>query len=205
MTLTSSRRPAPVRKPSTIRRPSASGMPIESWNSGGAAPVPPSVPSTVTKSGATFASSMAWHSAANSWGWPTHSLKPIGLPPDNSRNCCTNWISSAGDPNAEWRGGDAQSVSQGPSPRPRASAINEVILAAGRMPPCAGLAPWLSLISIILTCSFVAFSLNWSGQKARVPSASIVLPQPKYPVPTFQTTSPPDRWKREMPPSPVLW
>ena len=53
-----------------------------------------------------------------------------------------------------------------------------VIFSLGRMPPCAGLAPCESLISIILTCSRVAFSLNVSGQK--LPSSARA---PKYPVP----------------------
>ena len=52
-TRTRSRRPAPVRIACTSVRPSAMGMPTLLENSGGAAPVPPSAPSTVTKSGTT--------------------------------------------------------------------------------------------------------------------------------------------------------
>ena len=122
---------------------------------------------------------IAWQSAANSCGWPTHNLNPIGLPPLNSRSCLMKPMSSDGVEKAACRGGDAQSVVHGPSPSPRASDIRGVIFAAGKMPPCAGLAPCESLISIILTWSFVALSVNWSGQNARAPSASTVLPQPK--------------------------
>jgi hypothetical protein len=48
------------------------------------------------------------------------------------------------------------------------SAISRVNLAAGRMPPWPGLAPWLSLISIILTCASVARSTNGSAAKPPV-------------------------------------
>ena len=49
----------------------------------------------------------------------------------------------------------------------RASAISAVTLAAGRMPPWPGLAPWETLISIILTCGRVAFLRNRSAACAR--------------------------------------
>ncbi len=54
-------------------------------NSSGAAPVPPSVPSTTTKSGQMPVSSIALQIARNSHGWPTQSLKPTGLPPHARR------------------------------------------------------------------------------------------------------------------------
>ena len=55
----------------------------------------------------------------------------------------------------------------------------------------------LTLISIIFMQSFAAFSLNISGLKTRLPLT--FLPQAKYPVPTFQTRSPPDYEKRSEP------
>ncbi len=55
-------------------------------NSSGAAPVPPSLPSTTMKSGVVPLSSMALQMARNSTGWPRQSLKPTGLPPDSPRN-----------------------------------------------------------------------------------------------------------------------
>ena len=48
----------------------------------------------------------------------------------------------------------------------RASAISSVTLAPGRMPPCPGLAPWDTLISIIFTWSWAAFFWNSSGLKS---------------------------------------
>ena len=51
MMRTRSRTPAPASRLRQIQSPSASGMPTLFENSGGAAPVPPSPPSTVTKSG----------------------------------------------------------------------------------------------------------------------------------------------------------
>lgn len=67
--------------------------------------------------------------------------------------------------------------------------------------------PTLTKIKIVcegyctLTLGLVAFSRNRSALK--LPSSPR---HPKYPVPTFHTSPPPpSRWKREMPPSPVLW
>ena len=56
----------------------------------GAAPVPPSLPSTTMKSGVIPVASIALQIAMNSHGWPMHSLNPAGLPPDRSRICATN-------------------------------------------------------------------------------------------------------------------
>lgn len=50
---------APTSSACITRSPSASGKPSEFWNSSGAAPVPPSAPSTVKKSGVVPASSIA--------------------------------------------------------------------------------------------------------------------------------------------------
>ena len=125
--------------------------------------------------------------------WPC----AIGLPPDNSLSCCTNWMSSmTGDPNAEWRGGDAQSVTKARRPRPcsglapwpiwsaRIAASSSTIVAGSRRDTATG---WLGALAQLdldrFTCSFVAFSLNWSGQKARVPLSSIALPRQSSPSP----------------------
>ena len=53
-----------------------------------------------------------------------------------------------------------------PTFTPRASAMASVTLAPGRMPPWPGFAPWLSLISIILTWSSAAVCENISGLNA---------------------------------------
>ena len=80
MILMCSRRPEPMSIWLTKTSPSTRGMPNELLNSGGAAPVPPSDPSKVMKSGYIPVASMACTMDANSAGWPTQSLKPIGLP-----------------------------------------------------------------------------------------------------------------------------
>ena len=78
---------------------------------------------------------------------------------------------STGVENALWLAGEMQST---PISTPRASAISCVTLGPGNTPPCPGLAPWLSLISIILTCGSVACCVNSSA--LNVPSG---LRQPK--------------------------
>ena len=75
------------------------------------------------------------------------SLKPTGFPPESSRSRAMKVINSIGVEKAPWRAGDKQSL---PTSTPRIAAISAVTLAPGNTPPCPGLAPWLSLISIIL-------------------------------------------------------
>ena len=58
------------------------GVPTEFVISVGAAPVPPSPPSTVIKSGVIPVSIIALQMARNSSCRPIHNLKPTGLPPD---------------------------------------------------------------------------------------------------------------------------
>lgn len=66
----------------------------------------------------------------------------------------------------------------------------------GCSPPCP------SFSSIIFTAGTALVSWNFSLLNFPV----FMSRQPKYPVPIFHTKSPPGaRWKREMPPSPVLW
>ena len=108
------------------------GAPTWSTNSTGAAPVPPSAPSTTMKSGRMPVSSMALTMPISSHGWPMQSLKPTGLPPESSRRRAMKAIISIGVEKALWRAGEMQST---PCGTPRVAAISAVTLAAGRMPP----------------------------------------------------------------------
>ena len=99
------------------------------------------------------------------------SLKPVGLPPDSRRSSAMKCIISMGVENAECQAGEMQSCARR-TPRMRGDLARH--LGGGRTPPWPGLAPWLSLISIILICGLAAISANLSG--ANVPS---VLRQPK--------------------------
>ena len=109
--------------------------------------------------------------ANHSQGWPRQNLKPTGLPPDSVRSLAMKCIISIGVVNALWLAGDMQST---PTGTPRAAAISGVTLAPGSTPPWPGLAPWLSLISTILTWGLVALATKRSSLK--VPSS---LRQPK--------------------------
>mmetsp|Transcript_22206 Transcript_22206/g.75406 ORF Transcript_22206/g.75406 Transcript_22206/m.75406 type:complete len:252 (+) Transcript_22206:302-1057(+) len=202
MTFTWSRSPAPLSVACTSVSPSDSGVPTELLNSGGAAPVPPSAPSTVMKSGVIPVLVIALTISTNSTGLPTQSLNPTGLPPESSRIFCRKCSIPSGESNALCLAGLLQSPSGGHA-SPLASAISSVIFALGSMPPCAGFAPWLSLSSIMRHCGLDALSLNIASSNTRL---VVPLPHPKYPVPTFHTRSPPPfRWNLDMPPSPVLW
>ena len=77
-------------------------MPTWSEYSTGAAPVPPSAPSTVMKSGVTPSSSIALQIASSSTREPTQSLKPVGLPPASSRRWPMNRTSSRGVEKTWW-------------------------------------------------------------------------------------------------------
>ena len=157
-----SRRPAPTRAKCTKVSPSRSGMPIWSMNSDGAAPVPPSLPSTTMKSGVMPVFSMALTMARNSCFWPMHSFMPTGLPPESSRSCVMKAISSSGVEKAGCAAGETQSR---PIGTPRIRETSSVIFAAGSTPPWPGFAPWESLISIILICGSVAVLTKFSGEK----------------------------------------
>ncbi len=98
----SSRIPAPTSVLWTRVRPSRSGAPIALENSSGAAPVPPSPPSTTMKSAWMPVSSMALTIAMNSRGSPMQILNPTGLPPDSSRSWAMNAVISRGVENALW-------------------------------------------------------------------------------------------------------
>ena len=73
----------------TKTNPASKGVPIKLVYSTGAAPVPPSAPSTVIKSGKILVFTIALHMAKNSSFRPRHNLNPMGLPPENSRNFLT--------------------------------------------------------------------------------------------------------------------
>jgi hypothetical protein len=98
-------------------------------------------------------------------------LKPVGLPPESFRSLAMKCIISTGVENALWLEGEMQSL---PCGTPRAAAISSVTLGPGRMPPWPGLAPWLILSSISLTCGSRALALKRSSLK--LPSS---LRQPK--------------------------
>ena len=118
------------------------------------------------KSGVMPVSSIALQIASHSHGWPMHSLKPVGLPPESSRSRSMNCIISIGVLNALCRAGDKQSTCIG---TPRAAAISAVTFGPGSTPPWPGLAPWLSLISIIFTCGSQA--LAWKRSALNAPSS----------------------------------
>ncbi len=85
-------------------------MPTWLANSSGAAPVPPSLPSTTMKSGTIPVSSIALTMHMNSRRWPMHSLKPTGLPSDSSRSLPMNCIISIGVVKTLCEAGDTQSM-----------------------------------------------------------------------------------------------
>ena len=64
--------------------PSFKGIPKELENSIGAAPVPPSPPSIVMKSGLIPSETIALHKSINSSFLPIQILNPMGFPPDKS-------------------------------------------------------------------------------------------------------------------------
>ena len=159
-TLICSLSPAPTKVLCTNNKPSRNGVPMWSISSMGAAPVPPSAPSTTIKSGTIFVSSMAFTMLINCQGCPIHNLKPTGFPSESSRSCWINCIISMGVLNAECWDGDTQSCSR---LTPRIWAISSEILSLGKIPPWPGFAPCDNLISIILICGKRACWVNFSG------------------------------------------
>ncbi len=194
---TRSRRPTPTRALCTLSSPSVNGVPMWSSYSSGAAPVPPSPPSTTTKSGVTPSATIALQMPRKSERDPRQSLNPAGFPPESSRIFATNRTSSRGVEKTLCAGGDTHFSPLG---TPLASAISCVTFAPGSTPPMPGLAPWLSLSETIFTWSPEAVSANFAGSKS--PSS---VRAPKYPLPISQTRSPPCWWYLLSPPSPVSW
>ena len=147
---TRSRSPVPTSALCTISRPSVSGVPTWSSYSSGAAPVPPSEPSTMTKSGLVPSASIALQIASTSTRAPTHSLIPTGLPPASSRIRARKSTSSRGVLNV----GCAEGLMHFcPTGTPRTAAISAVTFAAGSTPPIPGFAPCESLSETHLTAS----------------------------------------------------
>ncbi len=164
---TCGRSPTPTSALCTVIRPSVSGVPTWSSYSSGAAPVPPSEPSTITKSGAVPSSSIALQRASTSTRVPTHSLIPTGLPPASSRSRATKRTSSRGVANVECAAGLMHFCPRG-TPRTAAisAAISAVTFAAGSTPPIPGLAPCESLSDTHLTASCAALSANGFGSNS---------------------------------------
>ncbi|KAG0920489.1 hypothetical protein G6F32_015578 [Rhizopus arrhizus] len=96
-----SRRSRPTSVLCTSSSASCIGTPTWATNSAGAAPVPPSAPSTTMKSGSRPVSCIALAIPNHSQWWPMASLKPTGVPPDNTRSRATNCSSSPRVENAE--------------------------------------------------------------------------------------------------------
>ena len=157
------RRPTPTSALCTAIRPSVSGVPTLSEYSSGAAPVPPSFPSTMTKSGPVPSSSIALQMASTSTRPPTHSLIPTGLPPASSRSRATNRTSSRGVANVACAAGLTHSR---PCGTPRAAAISAVTFAAGSTPPMPGFAPCESFNDTHLIAPCAALSANWPGSNS---------------------------------------
>ncbi len=76
----------PTKASWTKASPSLYGVPTELENSNGAAPVPPSAPSTAIKSGFIPVFIMALQMAKNSLRFPIQSLNPTGFPSERSRS-----------------------------------------------------------------------------------------------------------------------
>jgi hypothetical protein len=147
MNTTSSARPARAKSGYTRDIASLNGSATWSLNVIGAAPVPPSPPSMVTKSGPPPVAAMRDASVSQKPRSPTADLTPTGSPVASATRS-TNAISPSTSENAEWAAGLAQSR---PIGTPRMRAMCSVTFAAGSSPPSPGLAPWDSLISIART------------------------------------------------------
>ncbi len=128
-----SRRSSPTRVLCTSISASCMGTPTWSMNSAGAAPVPPSAPSTTMKSGSSCGCVAACSCIAlaipnHSQGWPMASLKPTGLPPESPRSRATNCSRPSGVENAACCAGDTQSS---PIGTPRVAEISALTFMAG--------------------------------------------------------------------------
>ena len=143
MKVTRSAIPSRAKAEYTRAIPILNGSATFSVKTSGAAPVPPSPPSTVMKS--TARSSLAIRRASSSQKplSPIADLMPTGRPVSSASISTKSSISST-SPKAEWRDGETQSSFADTS---RTFAISSVTFEAGRSPPRPGFAPWLSLIS----------------------------------------------------------
>ena len=112
------------------------------------------------------------------------SLKPTGFPLDNTLNCSTNCNNPSASLKAEWPGGESTSVwgwtplfQQFPD-----------YFGCGKYPPWPGFAPCESLISIIFTCSQLAFCLNFPHRNSHFRCDNQIT------LCRFPTKSPPCKW-----------
>ena len=197
MKSTSSVSPARGEAAVDLGEPEPERQATESAKTSGAAPVPPSPPSMLTKSTPRPRprAIAATRSSQNSRS-PTADLMPTGSPVASATSSTKSSIEST-----SWktrcRLGEAQSS---PAGMPRISAISGADLRApGSMPPSPGLAPWDSLISIARTGADATRSLSRARSKrpSRVAAAEVA-------VPIWKTRSPPLRWYGDSPPSPVF-
>ena len=168
-------------------------------NTSGAAPVPPSPPSMLTKSTprppGPRSPSICLTSESQNSRLPTADLMPTGSPVSVAISSTKSSIESASL--KTWcRLGDAQSW---PGGMPRISAISRLTLAAGSMPPSPGFAPCESLTSMARTGADATTSLSRARSKRPCSSR-----QPKYDVPIWKISSPPLRWYGASAPSPVF-
>jgi len=194
MKTTSSVMPARANAAYTREKPILNGSATWSVKASGPAPVPPSPPSTVTKSTPRPVSAMRPASSSQNASSPTADLMPTGRPVA-SASISTKSIRPSTSEKAEWPGGLTQSR---PASTPRICAMVGVTLAAGSIPPRPGLAPCDSLISSARTGA--PSSVRRRCSRLKCPASSR---QPKYPVPIWNTSSPPWRWCSDSPPSPV--
>ena len=160
---TRSRSPTPTSALCTVIRPSVSGIPTWSSNSSGAAPVPPSEPSTTMKSGVVPTSSIALQIARTSTREPTQSLKPAGLPPASSRIRPMNSMSSTACGRPRWLDGLTHFSPCGTC---RMSAISFVTLARRQHPADAGLGALAQLEGDALDGRPEALSEKVAGSKS---------------------------------------
>ncbi len=195
MNVTSSVSPASAKTRKTRLKATRNGRETESLNTSGAAPVPPSPPSMVTKSTPRSRLDICAARSSQNVRSPTADLMPTGSPVSSASSSTQSSMLST-SLNSACREGLMQST---PGRMPRIRAISSVTLAPGSRPPRPGFAPWLILISSARTGADATRSLSRSMSKR--PSSSR---HPKYAVPIWKTRSPPLRWYAEMPPSPVL-
>ena len=118
--------------------------------------MPPSPPSTVTKSTPRSPRAISRVSSCQKLISPTALLMPTGTPV-SSATSSTKSSRLSSSVKAVCRDGLAQSL---PIGMPRISLISLVTLAAGSRPPSPGLAPWESLISIARTGADSTTSLS---------------------------------------------
>jgi hypothetical protein len=158
----------------TCAKPSLNGIATWSANTSGAAPVPPSPPSMVMKSGARPLCSICCTSSRQKLISPTALLIPTGSPVASAIFSMKSSIELTSR-NAVCASGEMQSLPIGTS---LIFAISGVIFAEGSTPPSPGFAPCESFSSIARTGADATFSRKRCMSKRPLSSR-----QPKYPGP----------------------